>query len=84
MPQISKKELLHSKIETYLSMHCDQVINDLVDVRASVIDDGVTIRPVAAHVHAGLDGAHQWVALVLQVRVRDGALQSQQGVLSRL
>lgn len=56
-------------------MHSDEVVYDLVDVRARVVDERVGVGPVAAHVHAGLDGAHQRVTLVFQVCLRDRRLE---------
>jgi hypothetical protein len=65
-------------------VHGDEVVDDLVDVGARVAGQRVSRGAVSAHVHAGLDGAHQRVALVLQVRLRDPRLQAAQRLLASL
>lgn len=62
-------------------MHSDQVIDDFIHIGPGVVDDGVGIRLVSAHVHAGLYSADQRVAFVLQVRLGDSTLQCTESFL---
>lgn len=65
-------------------MDSNKIVDDLVDVGARVVDQRIGVHLVTTHVHAGLDGAHQWVTLVLQVRLCDGGLETRKRVFGSL